>query len=408
MRIFWSVLLLCILFQTVGTTAEPAGTDEFLVEAGPVWNDRHAQQRCPEALEEWRRDNGGAEAHWTGHWWTTVPNEMSVCVCRPGPAADGTADGGESRDARLRIVNLSPLEIVRPSIHVQTPEGVHSDGFITNTLPGCHVDIVLDPVLALSRLDLDMGLARFVFDDLSTLNGTATYTLAVALDDNNPFLLGKTDGGKIRVAGRMEPLFPGLDDKKEIDFTDLLNARNMAEARGITDGGAVDEEGVLIMPVRMGGSLWLTHVMPAADGTAYDAKTTRVAAMIMRTDYRDWVAQDALGALYELDLRPWFAQIRDGSDPESELRPLEAITFSTFEKDREKARELVAKVLTDDKPDEEASDILVVLVGEETYRQAATGGDIAAAPGYLLRVSNSLMLEINYMADCSGLVAGTR
>ena len=73
-----------ISFQTVGhwwTTIPnemsvcqvqmPART----VEAGPIWNQEHAEQVCPAiALSH------GAE--WTGHWWTTVWNEMSVCQIR--------------------------------------------------------------------------------------------------------------------------------------------------------------------------------------------------------------------------------------------------------------------------------------------------------------------------------------
>ncbi|TBX28535.1 hypothetical protein TK43_04985 [Roseovarius sp. JS7-11] len=42
------------------------------IEAGPIWNQGHANQVCPAVAQA----HGG---EWTGHWWTTVPNEMSVC-----------------------------------------------------------------------------------------------------------------------------------------------------------------------------------------------------------------------------------------------------------------------------------------------------------------------------------------
>ena len=47
------------------------------VDAGPIWNQRDAQNKCPRTCRK-----SGA---WTGHWWTTVPNKMSVCQCSGCP-----------------------------------------------------------------------------------------------------------------------------------------------------------------------------------------------------------------------------------------------------------------------------------------------------------------------------------
>ncbi len=44
------------------------------VEAGPLWNHDYALQTCPGRCAE-------RGARWTGEWWTTVPNVMSVCQC---------------------------------------------------------------------------------------------------------------------------------------------------------------------------------------------------------------------------------------------------------------------------------------------------------------------------------------
>lgn len=59
------------------------------VEAGPIWNHPHALERCPEAIAEWSGLDSPARdsARWTGHWTTTIPDEMSVCGC-----VEGTAD----------------------------------------------------------------------------------------------------------------------------------------------------------------------------------------------------------------------------------------------------------------------------------------------------------------------------
>jgi hypothetical protein len=45
------------------------------VEAGPIWSQADAQNKCPAAAAA----NGGV---WTGQWKTTVPGQMSVCEIR--------------------------------------------------------------------------------------------------------------------------------------------------------------------------------------------------------------------------------------------------------------------------------------------------------------------------------------
>ncbi|MBE6440816.1 MAG: mannan-binding lectin [Desulfovibrio sp.] len=52
------------------------------VEAGPIWSNDHAQERCPLVLAAWLEANPGKQAEWTGHWTTTVECEMSVCNFR--------------------------------------------------------------------------------------------------------------------------------------------------------------------------------------------------------------------------------------------------------------------------------------------------------------------------------------
>ncbi len=57
----------------LGAGAALAGPQE--IEAGPLWSQSHAQEKCPRVC--------AAHGRWTGHWWTTVPNQMSVCQCAP-------------------------------------------------------------------------------------------------------------------------------------------------------------------------------------------------------------------------------------------------------------------------------------------------------------------------------------
>ena len=61
--------------------------ESFDLEAGPIWNQAHAEERCPEVAREWSEAND-REARWTGQWTTTVPGEMSVCGCVAGTADD--------------------------------------------------------------------------------------------------------------------------------------------------------------------------------------------------------------------------------------------------------------------------------------------------------------------------------
>lgn len=49
------------------------------IEAGPIWNNDDAKQKCPDACTE----HGG----WNGQWTTTIPGQMSVCGCNCGALA---------------------------------------------------------------------------------------------------------------------------------------------------------------------------------------------------------------------------------------------------------------------------------------------------------------------------------
>jgi hypothetical protein len=56
------------------TPPAPASPAITTVEAGPLWDHDYVLQTCPGRCA----DRG---ARWTGEWWTTVPNVMSVCQC---------------------------------------------------------------------------------------------------------------------------------------------------------------------------------------------------------------------------------------------------------------------------------------------------------------------------------------
>lgn len=73
---------------TVAVQAEPAAGPEVncSIEAGPLWNNDHAQRDCPNVCQR-------AGARFTGQWWTTRWGEMSVCQCAfPAGAACPAVD----------------------------------------------------------------------------------------------------------------------------------------------------------------------------------------------------------------------------------------------------------------------------------------------------------------------------
>lgn len=82
----------------LATPPEPAPAAPRVrnVEAGPLWNNGDAQNKCPTVC---------GSSRWTGHWFTTVPARMSVCVCEEavpqavGPRRPGQDERGPGREA---------------------------------------------------------------------------------------------------------------------------------------------------------------------------------------------------------------------------------------------------------------------------------------------------------------------
>ena len=58
-----------------------AQTRTISVEAGPIWDQSDAGQKCPQVAKE----NRGT---WSGGWRTTVPGRMSVCDIRLSPSKE--------------------------------------------------------------------------------------------------------------------------------------------------------------------------------------------------------------------------------------------------------------------------------------------------------------------------------
>ena len=57
------------------------------VNAGPIWNQADANNKCPGVCD-------ARKEHWNGQWRTTVPNKMSVCGCEAVKPPPSTPTGG--------------------------------------------------------------------------------------------------------------------------------------------------------------------------------------------------------------------------------------------------------------------------------------------------------------------------
>lgn len=96
MKYLMSVLALCLFFAPVARASD-AGV---ILEAGPIWSQTDAEQKCPQTAAEWQQANEAYQARWTGQWWTTVQGAMSVCEIQVRPAGgDPSPEAGFDAEA---------------------------------------------------------------------------------------------------------------------------------------------------------------------------------------------------------------------------------------------------------------------------------------------------------------------
>ena len=81
---------------------EEEQTGAFDLEAGPIWNNDHAQEVCPSVLAEWLAANPGQKAAWTGAWATIKDDEMSVCGMQR--TEEGTASASPALPLLINVV----------------------------------------------------------------------------------------------------------------------------------------------------------------------------------------------------------------------------------------------------------------------------------------------------------------
>ena len=73
-QFFLFILSLVVMLIWSGSLSAAALQNSGDVEAGPIWNNNDAKQKCPKVCSD-------VSATWNGNWKTTVWGSMSVCGC---------------------------------------------------------------------------------------------------------------------------------------------------------------------------------------------------------------------------------------------------------------------------------------------------------------------------------------
>merc|ERR1711874_901191 len=90
-----------LIFLQMETPSAPGSSAAQNVEVGPIWNQRHAEEKAAEYVRN------HPEFQWTGHWWTTEPGIMSVIqIERRNP---DTSDPINHNPSAAQNVEVGPI-----------------------------------------------------------------------------------------------------------------------------------------------------------------------------------------------------------------------------------------------------------------------------------------------------------
>ncbi len=309
------------------------------------------------------------------------------------------------------FINNTPLEIMWVKLNANTEEGSGSMGGGFNAPPGTDCGLGFGGAVELTEINLDMGLYRFKFTDLSALKGHNQLNLGVGLDDKNiPFLEFKAEGNAepLRVKGELSNILPDKIEKI-VPLSELLHTETMAEVRKVAEGHVRDmEKGkALELVVEAGGQLWLASVLADGDSGSvisdYKEEEAKPGVIVMRIEKKESTIQAAFETVYAMGMRPWFMQFKEGT----EMNTTAMLKMREEEPDLEKARQRTLDAFLTSRPQNYPGSIGVLLIPEQAYKDALKDKPFRAA-GWLIRCSNSIVLELRFIPDCSALVSNTK
>lgn len=334
-------------------------------------------------------------------WGLTSPerqNGSGICSAaaaeRPSPLRDA--------DLRVRLRNATDLDIVWPTLFTAGRGGENRvrSGFLHNVHPGDDVLIWQDGAGTLSRMTVDMGLALFEFDDLSTLSGRgeADLRLTCGAGAADP-RLEIIENGRVEgvIAGRSRsPLDPAFS--YSTSFADLIADDGAAlwEARG---GYPETFDETPAIAVAFAGATWIGRVVPLywedERKESGEGSGPEIDAVILQAAYSEQRVGDAIAALRALGLRPWRVLATGGGG--------ELLSDEIVAGDADGKR--TAALLAAGKPGTGPGGVAALLLTERTLEEAARGGGVSRMPAVFVELSGSRMMEVRYFGDCRTLVA---
>lgn len=398
-NVLWLAFTLCL--SVLSARAEEGEEKTFSLEAGPIWNNDHAKERCPEVLAEWLAANPGKQARWTGHWNTTVPNEMSVCHCE---FVDETKNRAKW-DGKVRFIFRNKLPTDIWQVTIDADDGAVSSGPETNALPGQSLTVTVDAASAMQSIVFDAGVAEFRFDDLSELPELAEIELTVEMDRNEDvYLEGTGDYRNLRIPGKVSMLINDDDRSKRLDFREAIDAGSIAAIREAYNGEMKKAKSGFIAWLEFAGDPWSAFLVPDgydSDSVDEDTAGADTITMISPNHYAD--LGDAMDEMRKMGFRPWRAWINLELGENDSLKNLDSDEYDVENLDGEDAdevwEEVRREVVEEREPGETPWVINVLFVTEKTYRELKDGAEPTSQPIFLIRRDNTIFSQMTYIKD---------
>lgn len=400
----------CLVLLVVGACmAEEAKTEPLVLEAGPIWNNDHAKERCPEVLAEWLAANPGREATWTGHWTTTVANEMSICQCE-AVVVDGEDDAADfdaywnGREVEFDFTNRLPIEVRK--ITVTTGGKTYTTNPTESLLAGQKATIKATIVDSLDAIAFDTPSADFVFADLTSMPKSDTLHLVVRLSgDAGALECTGADGEEALIDGTADIFAPEDDMDTPIAFSEILDAENIAAIRSEYQGDMKKTRHGFALWTSFADEKWLAVLKPAdfdADGET-DECAVRVDAVGMCSPNHYAKLEDTFAAIREMGFRPWRAWHKHKLGDYEGVAGLKAADYDTEKLDGDDVdavweavkEEMVEKEFPEDHP----WVVKAMFITDTTFNELQAGENPTPQPVVVLRRDNGIFYEMTYMRD---------
>ena len=320
-------------------------------------------------------------------------------------AASAITTGAD--DLQMRIHNDTNLEVVWPTVYTESDGGRNliRSGFLSNVLPGMSVLISQSNAGKPVRMTIDMGLAAYTFGDLGPLgdlNGVEV-TLGFDWEAYRPFL-EKLDIGTPRLYGEVAAAGRTAVNGTVTQFEALLTAKPEA-LDAMAGGDHLDGTEEVVMPVAFADGMWRcgwnrlfpedAAALPVTDAIGPEGAT-------MWAHCNEALLRETFNRLQALGYRTWSIQA-ETLEPGGSLPDLvDNIILA-----REGTKTDAASMLWERRPSRPGA-VLALLTTEQTRVEALGGEVVSRHPAFMVRVSNSALLEVSYYSDCRTLVALSR